>query len=120
MTVDADSLLHYLCIFCILIKMQKAFLRGACKTILACKVAWESCSTQQEERCSGKSSTDSLSDLRAACNFTRLQPYKQSCKTCVSYTCQPSAILQSKGNTSFILELRDDSLIDSVLLATLA
>lgn len=115
--VDADSLLHSLCIFCIL-KMQKVFLRGAWEIVLACRVAWEPCYAQQEERGAGKSSTDSLTDLRAACNLTRLEPYNQLCKTCILYTCQPPATLQSKGSTSFISELRDDSLIDAMLLAT--
>lgn len=53
MKVDADSLLHYFCIFFILIKMQKTFLRGAWEIILAHKVAWESRSTQQEEQYTG-------------------------------------------------------------------
>lgn len=74
--------------------------------------------TQTEGCGSSESSTVSLSSLRAAFHFARLQPCNQSCMMYIPYPCLPSATSQRQGNTIFILESGDNLLMDSMFLVT--
>lgn len=102
--------LALLSIFCILITMRKA-LRNACG--ITHTTVWYT-----NRRLWFIWVFHSLSSLRAAFHFARLQPCNQLCMMYIPYPCLPSATSQRQGNTIFILESGDNLLMDSMFLVT--